>query len=150
RANRAGTDRCRVVPGRPPRISPMSLHPSSQGRRAGLQLEALEDRCLPTTGAYVSSLYQDILHRVPSAPEVAGWTALLNSGSSPQEVALQFTSSPEALSNVVQGDYQHFLGRSAPPSEVAGWVGALQSGVSEAQVATQFLSSAEYFKNHGN
>src|SRR5258708_37139930 len=102
---------------------------SSSGSRedsARPQLEALEARCLPSSAAYVTALYSDLLHRTPAAAEVAGWVSTLNAGVSPSDVALAFTLSPEYLTNLIQADYKFFLGRQPAPTEVAGWLPQLQ------------------------
>ena len=75
----------------------MSRSSSSPSHHVHLELEALEDRCVLSTAAYVSTLYVDLLHRVPQASEVAPWVTAINNGMSPAAVATAFTDSPEYL-----------------------------------------------------
>jgi hypothetical protein len=127
----------------------MPRHDSSSSHPVHLQLELLEDRCVLSTAAYVSSLYVDLLHRVPASSEVAGWVAAINSGESPSAVALAFTTSPEYLNDTVQAAYQLYLNRQPSPSEAAGWVVGLQNGLPETQLQAAFLASDEFFAQHG-
>src|SRR5712692_2543140 len=128
------------------------MHSSSAPRQgtARPQLETLEDRCLPSSAAYVTALYNDFLHRAPAATEVAGWVSTLNAGVSPTQVALDFTLSAEYLSNLIQTDYKVFLGRQPAAAEVAGWLAQLQGGLNELQLQAAFLGSGEFFARHGN
>jgi hypothetical protein len=120
-----------------------------QNRRVALQVESLEERCVPSSAEYVSGLYNSILHRNPAPAEVAGWVNVLDAGASPQEVALAFTTSQEYSANVIRAEYALFLGRQASPVEVAGWLQALQAGFGEKQVEASFLSSEEFFRQQG-
>jgi hypothetical protein len=119
-------------------------------RSPPLQVERLEDRCLLSSSAYVSALYQGILHRAPSAGEVTGWVDALNSGASPSEVALSFTTSQEYRANLITTDYQFFLGRKPSAAEIGGWQAALQAGLGENQLQAAFLGSNEFFADHGS
>jgi hypothetical protein len=121
---------------------------SSQDPSVVLQVEALEDRCVPSTADYVTGLYAGILHRSPAPAEVAGWVDALNQGASPGEIALAFTTSLEHATNVIRADYRIFLDRQPGPAEVAGWLQQLQAGLGEKQVEAAFLASNEYFSRH--
>jgi Domain of unknown function (DUF4214) len=127
----------------------MRRHLATATRTVPLQVEALEDRVVLSSAAYVTALYQDLLHRTPAPSEGAGYVHALDSGTSAATVALLFTGSLEFQTKEVQSDYAVFLGRQASVAEVGGWVGALQAGVSENQVETAFLASDEYFSHHG-
>src|SRR5260370_39726676 len=85
---------------------------SSRDRSIALQVEALEERCVPSTAEYVTGLYTTLLHRSPDAEEVAGWVDTLNAGASPSEGALAFTTSLAYETNVIRADYHLFLGRA--------------------------------------
>ncbi|MDQ3813269.1 MAG: DUF4214 domain-containing protein [Armatimonadota bacterium] len=58
-------------------------------------------------------------------------------------------TSPEYLTNVVNGHYQRFLRRQASATELNYWLGSLQTGGSSDQVILGILVSDEYFKNAG-
>ena len=140
---------------------------SQSSHRVHLELEALEERCVLSTAAYVTSLYVDLLHRIPAAGEANAWVHSINSypppagipnawynpsiwpPESPAAVAALFTSSPEYLNDTVQAVYQLYLNRTPAPSETAGWVAALQAGLSETQLQASFLASNEFFAANG-
>jgi hypothetical protein len=118
--------------------------------RVRLQLEELEQRCLPSTASYVSSLYTNLLNRPGSIPEVAGWAARIDLGMPAAQVTNAFVTSAEYRSDVIQNDYQAFLQRTPQSAEVQGWLRQLQNGLGEQQLETEFLASAEFFALHGN
>jgi hypothetical protein len=122
---------------------------SAQGASIALRLEALEERCLPSTSDYVTGLYTGILHRNPAPAEVAAWVDALNAGASPEEVALAFTGSVEYATNVIQANYNLFLGRQPAPAETAAWLREIQSGADEKEVEAAFVASDEFFSRHG-
>jgi Domain of unknown function (DUF4214) len=121
----------------------------SQGASGLLQLEALEERCVPSTADYVTGLYTTLLHRNPAPAEVAGWVDALNAGASAQDVALAFTGSAEYATNAIRSDYNLFLGRQPAPAETATWLQEIQAGADEKQVEAAFLTSDEFFSRHG-
>jgi hypothetical protein len=128
------------------------MYPSSlsQKRAAVLQVEALEERCVPSTAEYVSGLYNAILHRNAAPAEVAGWVDTLNSGAaSPAQVAQAFTTSLEYATNEIEADYTVFLGRQPAAAEIAGWLQPLQAVGGEKQVEASFLASPEFFSRQG-
>ena len=81
---------------------------TSRTARARLQVEALEQRSLPSTVSYVSSLYTNLLKRTASAQEEVG-IAQIDSGMRPAQVTNAFVTSPEYRSDLIQNDYQVFL-----------------------------------------
>src|SRR5262249_2454403 len=119
-------------------------------RRGRLQIETLEDRCVPTNAPYVASLYQSLLHRTPSCSEEAGWVRLLDSGVSPEQVALGFVNSREYKGDLVAAEYQSLLGRAGSAGEVTAWVSKLLDGLPEEQLTVGFLNSSEYLTRNGN
>jgi hypothetical protein len=119
-------------------------------RTALLKVEELENRSLPSTAAYVTALYQGVLHRDPAATEVAYWSLQLNNGVSPESIVNAFTASPEYRADLIQGDYQRFLGRKPAPTETNYWSDQLKSGLGENQLQADFLGSPEYSAEHGN
>jgi Domain of unknown function (DUF4214) len=128
----------------------------SSAHSVHLELEPLEDRCVLSSAAYVTSLYVDLLYRIPAASEVNGWVMAINSwerinlnGVSPAAAAAAFTTSPEYLNDTVRAAYQIYLNRTPAPSETAGWVAALQAGLPETQLQASILASNEFFTANG-
>ncbi len=140
---------------------------TSPSNAVHLALEPLEDRCVLSTAAYVTALYVDLLHRVPTASEMAGWVRAVNSesesvalgltasqaasygGLTALQAATAFTASPEYLNDTVQAAYQLYLNRAAAPAEAAPWVAALQNGLPETQFQAAVLASNELFAQNG-
>src|SRR5207253_7432285 len=79
--------------------------------------------------------------------EVDGWVQVLNSGVSPQSVALGFAAGAEREGNRVRADYQTFLGRTPTQPEVAGWVNGFLHGLTNEGLVAGFLSSPEYYNS---
>jgi hypothetical protein len=97
-----------------------------------------------------TGFYYDLLGRAPAASEVHGWVSALQSGLTPHQEALAFTSSREYQSNLIIDDYWNLLKRGPGPAEVNGWFQTMQGGLGEQQVKTAFLSSPEYYQDQGN
>jgi hypothetical protein len=115
-----------------------------------LQVEDLEARRVLSNAQYVNALYNDLLHRAPASSEVTLWSNALRAGGDPLQVALDFTSSPEYLGDLIRADYQTFLGRQPTAAEVNGWLTQLQAGLGENQLQADFLASDEFFADHGS
>ncbi len=137
----------RTFPGRPSRRK-TSKHQ--------LGVEALERRDLLATGLgvlpgltdtpaerYVTSLYYDLLQRVPLTAEISGWVTALNAGQSYTAIASGILSSTEYRNNVAQDAYLRLLGRAPVAEEVDFWSHSLQAGLSDRQLQAQFLGSPE-------
>ncbi len=135
-----------------------------QGMRAGMvtdeQLEAFfigSAEYIARKGAgpgnwapWVTSMYQDLLGRAPSAAEVQEWVAGLNMGISTTYVAHGFAASAERQTDRVTAIYEKFLGRAPLPAEVAQWVNAFEAGLAtDEYIIAGFVGSAEYFQDHG-
>jgi hypothetical protein len=118
--------------------------------QASLHVELLEDRLVPSSSAYVNSLYLNLLHRSGSPQDVAFWVNVLNTTGSPALVADGFVSSFEFQSNIVRFNYQALLHRVASAPEVTFWVSELQLGLSEDQMEAAFLASDEFFVQNGS
>jgi hypothetical protein len=100
-----------------------------------------------SNAAYVSNLYQDLLHRTASAAEMAPWVNVLQQNLATRtQVALSFLSSTEALLDAVNFYYNRLLDRPAQASEQQAYLAALQSGqFTPIAITTVFLSSEEFF-----
>jgi cyclophilin family peptidyl-prolyl cis-trans isomerase len=103
----------------------------------------------PVGATWVQSLYMNLLGRTGSQSDVQFWVNKLTTNS-PEQVALDFTTSPERESDRVAADYQQYLGRSASTSEIQYWVNVFENGGSNEQVIAGFISSQEYFQDHGD
>src|SRR5260370_18730642 len=82
------------------------------------QIERLEERTLLSAAsqALVGQMYQDLLQRSANAPGLAHWSAALDEGTSPAQVALPLARSPEGRARQVQSLYQQFLQLGADPA----------------------------------
>ena len=91
----------------------MSAASSVRPRARRLEVENLEDRCVPAvaTTHYLQALYNNLLHRVPSSSELAGWAGAMAAGVTPGQVALAFTTSAEFRTDQIVADYNRLLSR---------------------------------------
>src|SRR5437867_7753572 len=133
----------------------MNRHPLNHTR---LNLEALEDRSLPSASAlavasaithsfeadahYAQTDYANILHRAPPPAELTGWAVQEMSGLRTDVLEAIFANSPGYHASHggdgifwVNGLYRDVLGRAPSAMELTGWMSAMQHGVSPAQVA---------------
>jgi hypothetical protein len=108
----------------------------------------LEDRLTPSSTDYVTALYANLLHRTAQPSEVAGWVAILDSGTPPSAVATAFVNSAEYQGNFIRSSYQLFLNRQPSLAEVNGWLGSIGSGQTDQQVEAAFLASNEFIQAH--
>jgi V8-like Glu-specific endopeptidase len=96
-------------------------------------------------------LYQAALDRAPDMPGLGGWTAQLDNGATPLQVAQGFVSSNEFTQlfagldtkGFVDQLYQNVLHRAPDSAGEQGWINQLNSGVSKAQVVLGFSDSLE-------
>jgi hypothetical protein len=98
---------------------------------------------LSSQRAYVQALYNEVLGRTGSLPELDGWVGVLNSQGQ-AAVANGILRSSEALGHIVDGFYLRFLGRQSDPGGRANWISFLQHGGTEEQLENLFLTSPEY------
>jgi hypothetical protein len=98
---------------------------------------------LSSQRAYVQALYNEVLGRTGSLPELDGWVGILNSQGQ-AAVANGILRSSEALGHIVDAFYLRFLGRQSDPSGRANWISFLQHGGTEEQLENLFLTSPEY------
>jgi hypothetical protein len=122
---------------------------SGAGRRP--RIERLEDRTLLSAAnqALVAHMYQDLLQRPADAGGLGNWTAALDQGVSPAQVALTLAQSPEGRALQVQSLYQQFLHRAADAAGLDGFAQALAAGQTLEQVAAAIAASPEYYQNQG-
>jgi hypothetical protein len=98
---------------------------------------------------WVTGLYHDLLGRIPSSTEIAGWVQALQHGVTPAQVAYGFAASPEREGERIVQDYQNFLGRIPGSAEVAAWVNAFETHAeTNESVIAGFVGSSEYFQDH--
>jgi hypothetical protein len=102
------------------------------------------------TVEFVDALYRDVLDRDPDAQGMTSWVAILEAGSTRQQVAAGFWDSLEHRGLEVDQFYATYLHRAAEPAGRAYWVDRLRTGTSEAEVARGFLTSAEYQGAHAS
>jgi DNA-binding beta-propeller fold protein YncE len=91
--------------------------------------------------AWVTRLYQDVLHREATTGEAGAVLGALSAGQTREAAALDVLTSQEALTNVVRGAYQRYLHREASPGEVDFFFNRL----SDERLAAALVGSSEYF-----
>jgi len=98
--------------------------------------------------AFVTSLYADVLGRLPDAPGLAGWVARLQAGASDAAVANCLLTSTEAYNRIVDQSYLEYLRRPADAGGEAYYTGLLQSGQwAPESIAELLLASDEFYGN---
>jgi Domain of unknown function (DUF4214) len=95
------------------------------------------------SGAFLQSLYENVLSRPVDTVGLQAWGQSLASGATRGQVASSVISSLEAEQFFVQGLYSRFLDRTANASELQTWVQSLANGASRAQVFASIAGSAE-------
>jgi parallel beta-helix repeat protein len=97
--------------------------------------------------ALVGQLYPDLLQRPADAEGLRDWTAALDQGASPAQVALAFAQSAEGRRQHVQSLYQRFLHRTAEPFGREAFTAALAAGQTREQVAAAVAAAPEYYQD---
>lgn len=95
-----------------------------------------------TLTGFVSTLYQDLLGRSPSAGETSYWLDILLQ-TSRGELASRFLASSEYHTLFVTGLYGNLLGRAPDGTGLNYWLGRMETGAGQTDVQLAFLSSAE-------
>ena len=96
----------------------------------------------------IAADYLTFAHRAAAQPEIDAWAALMQQGTTEEQVADLMLNSTEfnALhadnGSFVQALYNDLLGRTASDSEVAGWDAYLAGGASRDSMVYLFLHSA--------
>jgi uncharacterized protein GlcG (DUF336 family) len=125
----------------------------ARGDRPALTLERLEPRHLPdaaANSAYLSLVYQDLLHRAPDTTAQSTYGAALDQNTiSRPGIALAVLGSTEYRTEEVQRICEQLLGRSATSSEVARFLADLSGGRTIEYFEAGLLGSAEFFQAHG-
>jgi hypothetical protein len=122
---------------------------------ARIRVEKLENRCLPATGLtasqeFISQVYLDLLGRAADPAALAGWSALVDSGVSREQVVMDIETAPtnEYQSDLVDQMYEKLLDRPADPAASSGWAQYLDQNGVEATMAG-IAGSTEFFQDAG-
>jgi hypothetical protein len=99
-----------------------------------------------TEGAWIRALYQDVLQRAATGPDVASWLGSMESGAPANAVASAFVKSSEYHKLLIRTWIQKFLHRTASASDQNYFGGLLDQGVSWVSVQQAFISSDEYWR----
>jgi hypothetical protein len=100
----------------------------------------------PSTTAYLTELYADVLGRKLDPNGLAMWQQAAQNGASPAAIADGFLYSAEKDRQRVDSYYADYLGRAGEPAGVNSWLSQIQSGQqSPARIAEAFLASDEFF-----
>jgi uncharacterized protein GlcG (DUF336 family) len=121
-------------------------------RRPPLTVEALEARQLLTTSnpAFVTQVFQDLLHRNPDPFGLNAFVTLLNQGQiSRSQVAQDIQTSIEYQTDQIEAFYSRYLHRSVDSAGLTYWLLFLDQGNSPEQLQSQILGSGEYFATRG-
>ena len=121
------------------------------GKGNELQMEALllaspeyyqEQASNPTS--WISSLYLNVLNRVPSTAEMTSWDQLLQNGGSRTAVATALVTGAEVYGLEVTSTFEQLLGRDPEPAEMFSWVSQMQQGLTPSQMLADVAGSPEY------
>lgn len=99
-----------------------------------------------TDQGFITGLYADVINRSASTADVAFWETALASGASRASVSIEFLTSQEYRTDLVENDYLTFLLRAADPDGLATWVNALNAGATDQQVLAEIFGSPEGFQ----
>jgi hypothetical protein len=101
-----------------------------------------------TVGGFVTSLYREVLLRLPDANGLNGWVGALHSGTSRDQVSEAFWVSAEHRAIEVDQFYATFLHHAGDAAGRNAWISAMLGGATESDVAIGFLVSPEYTAAH--
>jgi uncharacterized protein (TIGR03118 family) len=111
---------------------------------AGSQ-EYFQKRGNGTADGFLNALYQDGLNRTLDSGGQTVFTAAMQSGATPGQVAAVVFASAEFKAVRVRQLYQTFLHRGADNAGLGFFVGALQQGARDEDVIAVLVGSGEYF-----
>lgn len=97
-----------------------------------------------THGAFLRTLYLDLLGRAGSTGEIDAWLDRMAQGLSRYDAATAMSRSDEWITSVLTRYYLDTLGRTPDAPGLAGWVAAARAGMPMAQIASAFYASPEY------
>lgn len=102
------------------------------------------DRAGGTDRAYITALYQEILHRTPSESQLDSWTAQLASKGR-SSVVNSLWRNPGAVRVRVLATYAHYLNETPSSTTTTAWVDRLTSGSgNEATLRRALLVTERY------
>jgi autotransporter-associated beta strand protein len=93
---------------------------------------------------FVQQVYQELLGRPADAEGLKGWVALLNSGTSRMQVALDIEQTAEHRTIQVTNLYQQYLDRTVNSVEINNGVAFLMNGGTVEQFAEALVLSPEF------
>ncbi len=112
------------------------------GRIAGLDSATLSRL------AWIDGVYQTLLGRSPTGPELmAAWQHLASGGNRAQLTSMLWNTYQHRAMQVTNF-FQVFYRRNPTAAELPTYVAQLQAGMSETQLALNFMLSAEYQHSH--
>ncbi len=132
--------------------SPVPIH---QCHRRSLQVETLEDRCLPSASSLIANqqlvtqIYTELLQRPVDPAGLAYWSGLLNSGFTAQQVVSDIEASAEFRTDLLNSVYEKLLNRAVDGASVAGWLQFLNNNSVE-QLEATIAGSAEFYADAGS
>jgi Ca2+-binding RTX toxin-like protein len=121
-----------------------------------------------SNSAFVTLLYNNVLHRAPDASGLSNWVTALNSGQDTRsQVVLGFSESQEDLADLAapvrQGLwiqdaaaaeaarlYDAVFGRLPDASGLANWTSSLEGGMTLQTAAADFVASQEFQSKYGS
>lgn len=115
----------------------------------------------PSNSAFVTLLYDNVLHRAPDAGGYAYWMNKLTHGVTREQALIGFSESTEnkvalmafSMDGNMGKDYRLYQAAFDRKPDVSGldyWYHQLNSGMSLEQVASGFINSAEFKALYGN
>jgi hypothetical protein len=98
---------------------------------------------------FIGGLYQSVLGRSASGPDLQYWSTLHSMGVSNQQIAMQILNSPEHRASIVGGFYLKYLHRGIDPAGLNFWLNVMAAGASDEQVLGAIAASNEYYVVNG-
>ncbi|MFC8943269.1 N-acetylmuramoyl-L-alanine amidase, partial [Streptomyces griseoincarnatus] len=96
-----------------------------------------------TDEAYVTALYQHMLHRAPTATQLDYWVSRLSTLGRTAVVS-SLWDNPQSVRLRVVATYEHYLGVTPTSAQVEVWVERLTSGQSEAALRRAIMVTSKY------
>jgi uncharacterized protein YkwD len=111
-----------------------------------------------TNEAFVTLLYQNVLHRAPDGGGLAGWTGALAGGATRESVVTGFSESAEFIRNSdpelhaaqTYRLYGATLARAPDATGLVGWADALDGGRTLEDIASGFVNAPEFTARYGS